>query len=77
MKKLFLVLVMLGMFTAVSFAEVTPPVATNAAVDTTAPDQGMKKAKHHKKAKAQHKKAQKEAKEDKKDAAKEAVNAVK
>ena len=31
----------------------------------------MKKAKHHKKAKAQHKKAQKEAKEDKKDAAKE------
>ena len=74
MKKLFLVLIVLGMFTGVSFAQTA--VTTNAASDTATSEQGVKKAKTHKKAKA-HKKAKKEAKEDKKEDKKETTNATK
>ena len=74
MKKLLLALVVLGIFTGVSIAAETTPVTTNAAADTAAPDQGVKKPKHHKKGK-KHNKAKKEAAADK--AADTTVNATK
>jgi hypothetical protein len=76
MKKIFFVLVMLGMFTGVSLVQAAPVVTTNAASDRTASDQAVKKEKKHKKSKAHHK-AKKEAKEDKKEDKKETTNATK
>ena len=67
MKKLLLTFVVLGMFTAVSFAETAAAPVTNSAVagDATGNTGAKKEKPKHHKGKG-HKKAKKEAKADKK-----------